>query len=156
MIAGGLNEFFRWRISNLIACILLKRAREVSTILTKEYLNNARASSFFLKAAWPAWVSFLLITIPNQKKRTRIKKKYFVGKTANDWILTLQVTGAIIRLPLVFFFDVMIMTDNYVDNHHQNRYNYFYHTHLEIIGDPCKLLGPHWCDEITNCTLFCS
>ena len=111
---------------------------------------------FFLKAAWPTWVSFLLITIPNQKKRTRIKKKYFVGKTANDWILTLQVTGAIIRLPLVFFFDVMIMTDNYVDNHHQNRYNYFYHTHLEIIGDPCKLLGSHWCDEITNCTLFCS
>ena len=63
---------------------------------------------FFLKAAWPTWVSFLLITIPNQKKRTRIKK-YLVGKNANDWIVTLHVTGAIIRLPFVFYFDVMII-----------------------------------------------
>ena len=64
---------------------------------------------FFLKAAWPTWVSFLLITIPNQKKRTRIKKKYLVGKNANDWIVTLHVTGAIIRLPFVFYFDVVII-----------------------------------------------
>ena len=63
---------------------------------------------FFLKAARPTWVSFLLITIPNQKKRTRIKK-YLVGKNANDWIVTLHVTGAIIRLPFVFYFDVMII-----------------------------------------------
>ena len=92
--------------------MLLKRVRAVSTISTKEYLKNARATSFFF---WKlhvqrcmANVSFLLITIPNQKKRTRIKK-YLVGKNANDWIVTLHVTGAIIRLPFVFYFDVMII-----------------------------------------------
>ena len=29
----------------------------------------------------------------------------------------LQVTGAITRLPFVLYFDVMIMTDNYADDH---------------------------------------
>ena len=32
-----------------------------------------------------------------------------MGKNANDWIVTLHVTGAIIRLPFVFYFDVMII-----------------------------------------------
>lgn len=45
---------------------------------------------------------------PKSEKRTRIKK-YLVGKNANDWIVTLHVTGAIIRLPFVFYFDVMII-----------------------------------------------
>ena len=40
-----------------------------------------------------------------------------MDKTANDWCVTLQVNGAINGLPFVFYFDVMIMTDNCVNDH---------------------------------------
>ena len=83
MIAGGIKRIFQMAHLQPLSLHPLKKSERSVNHLEKEYLNNARASSFFLKAAWPAWVSFLLITIPNQKKRTRIKKKYFVGKTAN-------------------------------------------------------------------------
>ena len=87
---------------------LKKSERSVNHLDERIFEKCSSQFIFFLKAAWPTWVSFLLITIPNQKKRTRIKK-YLEGKNANDWIVTLHVTGAIIRLPFVFYFDVMII-----------------------------------------------
>ena len=31
-----------------------------------------------------------------------------------------------------------------------------YHTHFEISGDPCNLIGSQQCDLFPNCTIFCS
>ena len=30
-----------------------------------------------------------------------------------------------------------------------------YHTHFEITGGPCSLIGPNWCNLFTNHTIFC-
>ena len=68
-LPAGLSDFFRWCISNLVARMLLKRAKGVSTILTKECLKNTGATPFFFESCMVS-VGFLSfpITIPNQKR----------------------------------------------------------------------------------------
>ena len=31
----------------------------------------------------------------------------------------------------------------------------FYHTHFEITGSPCYLIGSNWCNLFMNRTIFC-
>ena len=71
---------------------------------------------FFRKLHDQRGFSFLSDYGTKSEKDDESKKKYLVDSTANDWGVTLQVTGAITILPFVFYFDVMIMNDNYVDD----------------------------------------
>ena len=59
--------------------------------------KEKQLTAFFSENCSVSVFSFLLITISNQKKRTRVKEIYF---------------------------DVMIMTDNCVNNHHHYNYKY--------------------------------
>ena len=64
---------------------------------TRMQKKEKQLTAFFSENCSVSVFSFLLITISNQKKRTRVKEIYF---------------------------DVMIMTDNCVNNHHHYNYKY--------------------------------
>ena len=82
----------------------------------KNAKKEKQLTAFFSESCSVSVFSFLLITISNQKKRTRVKEIYF---------------------------DVMIMTDNCVNNHHQYNYKYLSFTWKspEILANETALLS---------------
>ena len=57
------------------------------------------------------------------QKEDESEKKYLVDKIANDWAVTLRSSNRRnYQIAFRIYFDIMIMIDNCIDNHHQ--YNY--------------------------------
>ena len=75
MIAGGIKRMFEMVHLQPRTLHALKTSQGSVNYLDERMFEKYSSNVIFFTAAWPAWVSFLLITIPNQKKMREEKKK---------------------------------------------------------------------------------